>query len=165
MNGVFAERIVDIDIDKAWQYLSDLSKAHCYVPGIIDTKICTDTQQGVGTSRQVMSKVRPPMDETVVVWQEGQHIELKLHFGDNDAQGPFSRSFFSYSIEAAGDKTKIRNSMRYEMRWGIVGKALGGLLNKAFSSAVADVTLAQKIYYETGKPVTKEALKAAKLAS
>jgi ligand-binding SRPBCC domain-containing protein len=162
MNEVAAELLVDIRPEDAWERLRDLGKAHLYVPGIIDTKITTEQTEGVGASRQVFSKPRPPMDETVVAWEEGKAIELKLHFGDNDAQGPFAQSFFRYSIEAQGEKTLVRNSMRYTMRWGIVGQLLELLLKRAFQNAVSDVVLAQKLYYETGEPVSREQLKAAR---
>lgn len=162
MNEVSAEVLADISVDAAWEQLRDLSKAHRYVPGIIDTKMTTEIKEGIGASRQVFSKPRPPMDETVVSWEEGKAIELKLHFGENDAQGPFAQSWFRYTITAQGEQTLIRNSMRYTMRWGPLGRFLELLLRRAFAGAVADVALAQKLYYETAQPVTRAQLKAAR---
>lgn len=165
MNEVSSEIEADMSMQQAWGKLRDLSVAHNYVQGLTKTEITTERREGVGASRKVYSKSRPPMDETVVVWDEGHGFLLKLHQGDNDAQGPFKRSFFSYALEHAGTNTVLRNSMQYEMKWGLFGVILDKLfLRKVFRAVVRDVVIAQKAFYESGEATTAEKLKQLKHA-
>ncbi len=165
MNEVSSEIEADMSMPQAWDKLRDLSMPHNYVQGLTKTEMTTELREGVGASRQVFSKSRPPVDETVVVWDEGHGFLLKLHYGDNDAQGPFKRSFFSYAIEHAGDKTVLKNTMQYEMKWGLFGTILDKLfLRKVYRAVVRDVVIAQKAFYESGEATTAEKLKQLKHA-
>lgn len=160
MNEVSSEIEADISMQEAWEKLRDLSVPHNYVQGLTNTEITTDQREGVGASRKVFSEKRPPMDETVVVWDEGHGFLLKLHHGDSDAQGPFKRSFFRYTIEHAGNGTLLKNSMEYEMKWGLAGVILDKLiLRKVFRAVVRDVLIGQKAFYESGEAVSADKLK------
>ncbi|MEM8499301.1 MAG: SRPBCC family protein [Pseudomonadota bacterium] len=163
MNEVKSDEFrVEQAADVVWAKLSDLSVAHLYVPGLTGTKVTTENAQGVGASRQVFSK-RPPMDETVIEWKEGAGMLLRLHHGEKDNWGPFKQVFYRYGMRADGDGTILQNSMSFELKGGKLGQVLGGgLISKAFHKTLNDVTLAQKLYYETGEQVTPDNLKAAK---
>jgi len=156
-----------IKVDQApadvWAKLSDLSVAHYYVPGLTGTEITTELTQGVGASRKVLSK-RPPMDETVLEWNEESSIFLRLHYGKQFAWGPFKEAYFRYSIRPDGSgATLLENSMRFELKGGAITNTLfGALMGKAFSSTLLDVTVAQRLYYETGEQVSAEQIKLAK---
>ncbi len=134
---------------EVWQLLADLSLAHHYVPGLTGTEITSEQQQGLGASRQVFSK-RPPMDETVVEWQEGEGFLLRLHYGPQHAWGPFAEAFFRYGIKdgAIQHTTLLQNAMLFRLKGGAVGAALGNLLmRKVFKSTLAKVTQAQAAFY------------------
>ena len=163
MNEVNSDEFrVEQAADVVWAKLSDLSVAHFYVPGLTGTKVTTENARGVGASRQVFSK-RPPMDETVIEWEEGAGMLLRLHYGEKDNWGPFTRVFYRYGMRADGDGTVLQNSMSFELKGGKLGHMLGSsLISKAFRKTLNEVTLAQKLYYETGEQVTPEILKAAK---
>lgn len=153
---------VALPIDQVWAKLSDFSLAHNYVPGITGVEITTDNTSGLGASRKVFSK-RPPMDETVVEWTEGQGFLMRLHFGDKDDWGPFKQVFFRYGVRADGDSSCLQNAMRFELKGGVLVNSLAGpLIQSAFKKSLNDITLAQKLFYETGEPVTPARLKAAK---
>ncbi len=60
-------------------------------------------------------------------------------------------------------KVFLSNRMRYEIGLGFLGRWLDRLaIGKVVANAVRDSTIAQKIYYETGKAVTPEMLRKAK---
>lgn len=162
MNEVKSDEFrVELSAEEVWAKLSDLSVAHFYVPGLTGTKVTTENAQGVGASRQVFSK-RPPMDETVIEWEEQSGMLLRLHYGEKDNWGPFTRVFYRYGMRADGDGTVLQNAMSFELKGGKLGQLLGGgLISKAFRKTLNEVTLAQKLYYETGEQVTPEILKAA----
>ncbi len=150
--------------EQVWEKLRDLRVAHLYVPGLTGTKVTTEIAEGVGASRQVFSK-RPPMDETVIEWVEREGMLLRLHYGEKNNWGPFTQVYYRYGMRADGEDTILQNAMRYQLKGGKLGQILGGgLMSKAFRKTLNDVTLAQKLYYETGERVTPEILEAAKNA-
>jgi hypothetical protein len=161
MHKVSATTVVNINIDDAWEKLSDLSKAHFYVPDLTDTKITTEQNTGVGTSRIVYSQ-RPPLTETVLEWNEGSGFVLRLHHQDkngDDAEGVppmFSRAKFSYSISAESDtSTRLTNSMEFDMKWGAIGSVLAKLITKPMQQMQEQIIVGQRLYYETGLKAEK----------
>ena len=156
---------VAIDHDIAWQKLRDLSQAHNYVPGLTRTEMTTQQVEGVGASHKVHQGDDLVLDETVVEWREGDGFSLRLHRGDAGPVPPLSEAFFDYGLRRDGEQVILHNRMRYRVGLGFIGPLVDWLLVRGFSaSSVRDVTLAQKIYYETGDPVTTEQLQAARAA-
>jgi hypothetical protein len=73
--------------------------------------------------------------------------------------------FFDYGLRENEGRVFLHNQMRYQVGLGPLGTLLDKLLlRKVMRSQLRDVTLAQKIYYETGEKVTAEILKSAKAA-
>lgn len=148
-----AEILVQLPREQVWERLRDLSIAHYYVPGLIDTRITTPQREGVGASRKVYQKGTAPLDETVVEWNEGYGFVLRLHQGDK-APLIFKEAHFSYAIEDAGPGvTRFKPSLIYTVKWG----ALGVLLDRLFMNGVSrgmlrKLSLSFKTFYETGKP-------------
>lgn len=159
---VSADIIIDIPLNEAWGKLRDISLAHNYVPGIVKTEIVSEQMQGVGASRYVYRNEKSYIQETVEEWQEGTGFLIRLHKGDKPAP-PFKNAWFRYSLEAHGaEKTRFTASLMYEMPWGRLGAWLGARMANFVRSTIADVTIAMKLYYETGNPTTPAALKAYK---
>lgn len=157
MYQVSATAVADIPIESAWQKLSNLELSHYYVPDLTDTKITTELKQGIGTSRRVYSN-RPTIIETVVEWDEGKGFLLNLsHDKGNGVPPMFSRATFQYSIEAeSGTQTRLRNTLSFEMKWGVAGHLLSKLLIKPMQKMQQQITTGQKLFYETGEKANKE---------
>lgn len=159
---VTAEVLIDVPLTEAWKKLRDISLAHNYVPGIVKTKIVSETTEGVGASRYVYRNEKSYIQETVEEWQEGKGFLIHLHKGDKPAP-PFRDAWFRYALADNGSgQTRFTASLIYEMPWGRVGDWLGARMANFVQSTIADVTLSMKLYYETGKPTTPAALKAYK---
>ncbi len=159
---VSAMEIIDLPLPAAWEKLRDISRAHHYVPGIIDTKIVSDNTEGVGASRYVYRKPDSYIQETVEEWNDGQGFLIRLHKGDRPAP-PFKRAWFRYRLEGEPqDRTRLTTTMHFELPWGPLGRLLENRLAGYVEKTVADVALALKLYYERGEPIEGAALKAYK---
>lgn len=159
---VSAEAVINVPRNEAWSRLSDISLAHHYVPGIVNTTIVSDQAQGVGASRYVYRSEKSYIQETVEEWQEGTGFLIRLHRGDKPAP-PFRNAWFRYSLADHGEgQTLFTASLTYELPWGALGKWLGARMAGVVQSTIADVALSMKLYYETGNPTTSTALKAEK---
>lgn len=160
---VSAQTVVELTPEKAWQLLRDLSLAHNYVPGIIDTRMTTEKREGVGASRKVYRSETGAIDETVVEWNEGYGFLIRLHCGDAGPPFPFREAHFRYAIESEGEHTRLTTSLAYEMRWGAIGRLLDKvLLRRIVGARIRNVALSQKMFFESSDAVTPEQLKRAK---
>jgi uncharacterized membrane protein len=156
--------IIDMPRAEVWGKLRDISVAHNYVPGIVKTEIVSSQAEGVGASRYVYRNAKSYIQETVVEWQEGTGFLIRLHKGDK-AAAPFRNASFRYQLADEGqDKTLFTASLNYELPWGALGAWLEKRMEKTVAATVADVAMAMKLYYETGTPTTRSALKAYKLS-
>ena len=137
---------------KVWEGLRDLGRAPFYVPGLTGVEFTTERREGVGASRKVLQKSRPPMDETVVRWDEGYGFVLRLHNGDKPP-APFREASFEYRIADAPDGgTLFQPALTYTLPWGVFGALLDALIVNRFGRGqVRAVALNFKRYYETGE--------------
>ena len=165
MQTVRAEFPLDIELDLngAWQRLRDLSRAHQYVPGLTAVSFVGAQREGVGTHRRVRIRGILTMDETVTEWREGEGITLRLNRGGKGPLPPLREHFFDYGLAERDGRVWLVNRMRYEVGLGPLGTLLDRLLmHRVIDRQLRDVTLAQKIFYETGRKVTPAMLRAAK---
>ena len=159
---VTAQVLIELPLAEAWNKLRDISLAHNYVPGIVKTEIVSDQTEGVGASRYVYRSEKSYIQETVEEWQEGSGFLIRLHKGDKPAP-PFRNAWFRYTLADHGDgQTQFTASLKYEMPWGRVGNWLGARMKSFVQATIADVATSMKLYYETGVPTTRSALKAYK---
>lgn len=148
---------------QAWEKLQDISLPHNYVPGIVNTKITTTEKTGVGASRLVFQTETKSLSETVTQWNEGSGFVIRVHQGEKGAPAPFKELNFEYGLEEENGQSYLHNKMSYTPAWGILGTLINKLvLEKAISGSLRDVTLAQKLFYESGEPTSAEKLKSKK---
>ena len=159
MHKVTSTTLVDLDLDSTWQRLSDLGKAHFYVPDINRTEITTEHQKGVGTSRRVYGK-RPPIIETVTAWHDQHGFSLRLHNDKGEGVPPlFSKANFHYAISRESDQqTRLTNSMEFEMKFGFLGNLLVKLIKPEIQKMQDQITVGQKLFYQTGEKAQRQAV-------
>ena len=163
MQTVRAECPVDLDLAAAWQRLRDLSMPHMYIPGLTAVRFSGPQHEGVGTHRRVQFGRLPTMDETVTEWRAGEGMTLRLRLGDRGPLPPLREHFFDYGLAEREGHVWLVNRMRYTVRFGLLGTLLDRLLlRRVIGRQLRNITLAQKLYYESGKRVTPAVLKAAK---
>ena len=145
---------------QAWEKLQDITLPHNYVPGIVKTEIITTEKTGVGACRLVYSSEQKALSETVIQWNEGSGFVLRVHQAEKGAPAPFKELNFEYSLEEIDGESYLHNSMIYIPAWGRLGLVLNNLiLKKIITGSLRDVTLAQKLFYESGEPTSAVKLK------
>ena len=161
MHTVRAELPVDVDLTAAWRRLRDLSAPHLYVPGLTGAAFTGRQREGVGTRRRVRAAGLLTLDETVTEWREGAGLTLRLHRGDRGPPLPFRAFLFDYGLVDRGGSTWLVNRVRYSLRPIARSARLDRAIVRPFIARVLrDITLAQKIHYETGRRVTAARLRA-----
>jgi hypothetical protein len=165
MQTISAEFEVALPVADAWERLRDLSRPDMYVQGLTAVELTTEQREGVGASRRVTQGKSLRLDETVTGWEEGKGFTLRLHRGEKGPIPPLTAHFFDYGLRQNEGRVFLHNQMRYQVGLGLFGALVDKLLlRRVMRSQLRDVTLAQKIYYETGQRVTADILKSAKAA-
>ncbi len=151
---VSASLRIEVPHARAWELLRNLELAERYVPGVEGCTLTSPQREGVGASRRIEQHHRPPMQETVVEWVDGEGFTLELHEpGSEQAPMPFSQARFRYRITRAGARAvNAELSMSYSLRGGALGKAADALVMRAAMQKQVDaVAAAMKVFYEEAK--------------
>lgn len=148
---------VPLPTERCWENLRDLTRAKHYVPGLTETVITTERKEGIGASRVVSHKQFGDMDETVVAWDDGVGMTVRLHKGNKPAR-PFKHAAFRYefrpSRDGARDACEIHTSLTYELPFGPLGRLADWLLlGRTFRQSVIDTAVCLAENYATGQPV------------
>lgn len=114
--------------------------------------ITTEATGGVGASRRVFCKGRPPVDETVISWDEGEGFTVRLHKGQ-ESPSPFAEATFTYRLRDAEDGAclaQVELCYRLPDSWwsGIMD---GLLMRHVVAHTVRSIAKGLRQVYETGK--------------
>jgi ribosome-associated toxin RatA of RatAB toxin-antitoxin module len=147
---------IPLPIETCWKNLTDLTRAKDYVPGLTDSVITTEKKEGVGASRIVSHRQFGDMNETVVAWDEGVGMTIRLHKGDGPAT-PFKEAHFRYEFRASPgspEECEIHTALTYVLPGGIFGQLFDTLfLGRIFRRNVVDTAVCLAENYRTGEPV------------
>ena len=160
MPTVRAELPLNLDRAAAWRRLRDLSAPHRYVPGLTGAAFTGRQREGAGTRRRVRAAGILSLDETVTEWRETAGLTLRLHRGNRGPPMPFRDFLFDYGLVDRGGRTWLVNRVRYSLRRGPWRTLDRVFLRPFIARLLRDITLAQKIHYETGERVTASRLRA-----
>ena len=163
MQTVSAELPLDLDRAAAWERMRDLSVANNYVPGLSTITFVGPQREGVGTHRRVRMYGLMTLDETVIEWREGAGLTLQLSRGGKRPMPVLREQYFDYALEERDGRVWLVNTMRYETGLGAPGALFERLvLRRVMARQLDHITLAQKLYYETGRRATPAMLEAAR---
>ncbi|WP_333983778.1 SRPBCC family protein [Ectopseudomonas khazarica] len=146
---------LNLSLESAWRFLSDLSLAPYYVPGLTGCWFHPGPQRGCGASRRVQRRYGQWLDETVIDWQEGKGFVLHLHKAGRGAPFPFSEARFSYTLEAHGSGSRMTLCLDYRLRGG---RLVERLLASTFERTVQQIGECLTVYYETGETQNRDFL-------
>lgn len=151
MKCVSAETPLALSREEVWRKLQDLRLAKFYVPGVTDLEITTAATGGVGASRRIFSRGRPPLDETVVSWREGEGFTIRLHNG-KEAPSPFAEAQFTYRLcDAEADACCLQIELRYRLPHGWWHRCLDWLVMRHYvGHMVNSIAKGLRHFYETG---------------
>jgi hypothetical protein len=152
MGAITFEAVIAMPRAHVWAKLRDLQMARHYVAGVTNIELNSAQREGVGASRKVFMQGRQPVDETVIAWQEGRGMTLKIHNGAA-APGPFKWATFQYALEEQpSGHTRVQGTFAYEMAGGIFGRLFDALaLRRAIARSHAKLGENMKRFYETGQ--------------
>ncbi len=139
-----------------WQALSDLGGVNKYHMAVEKSYYSSDQKSGVGASRVCEFANGGSLSETVVRWQDGSSLTLSLNPGKK--MPPFrSNSEGTFSVREDNGNTVVDMEMRYDLRFGFLGRLMDALMVRPqFSKIIPQVLAGLKYHIETGELVDVE---------
>lgn len=152
MGSIEQETIIEASPDRVWAVLSDFGNPQAWSPNVTHSAVLGEQQSGVGCERNCTIPGFGQVTERATEWSEGERITI-------EGLGiPMMRSFAStWSIEPAGDKTRLRATLKYQPRFGPFGRLMAALvMQRKIRATLRSSVAGLKFHVETGELVGTE---------
>ncbi len=125
MATIHNEITVNASIDKVWNMLTDLELLDKYDPTVKKSTLVSAEKTGLGAKRKVdMLDGKNWFEEKITVFKPNEALTYQL----TDCSFPIKGLQHSYSFEKTGGQIKVKQVMEYEVKFGLLGKLLDGLM-------------------------------------
>lgn len=148
------EMAVTIDAPTAtvWPALADVGNVEAWNPGIASARLTSDTEQGVGATRECVLSPMGTVQERVTAWMHERLITVEIY--ERKRLPAVRRAMATIELEADAARTSVRCRLDYEVGLGPVGRSLNAsLLRRMFATSLVGMLAGLKHHVETGETV------------
>jgi len=139
MQTVIVTRIVHASQDTVWQLIDDVTKVVDWHPMVASVDLLSDAPTGLGAARRCNFHDGTSVEEKVTERVEGQRIRVAL----SEFSMPMKRFDAQISLTPASDQTtQVTFEMFYEVKFGVLGKAMNVLMVRGQMSKLLNTVLA-----------------------
>jgi len=132
--------------ERVWALLSDLEAVQSYNPTVRTATIQGARRTGVGAERACELVPRGRVVERVNHWEDGRAVGLEV--AESDWPIHFMR--WVTRVEPAGTRTRITQSLEYQVKFGLVGWLLDTLVMKRKLTSTLDGVFASLVKLAEG---------------
>ncbi|MBT3271237.1 SRPBCC family protein [Candidatus Poribacteria bacterium] len=118
------EAQIDAAPAAVWDVLADIGSIHAWNPGVVDSRVTSDVEAGVGSSRHCDLGGRNYLDEDVVEWEPNEAITFRI-VGSNM---PFATADIAFRLRSQGDTTTVTVSPDYTLKFGPLGRLMDAVM-------------------------------------
>jgi len=123
--GEFEEQIiVSASPDKVWDVLADIRNIYLWNPGVVRSKLTTYGEVRVGACRHCNLGGKNYLDEEVIEFEKPHRLTMRI----NETNLPFKAAEIRFTVEPQGDKTLVRVSPKYQLKFGLLGSILDTIM-------------------------------------
>lgn len=133
---------------RVWALLADLEAVGRYNPTVRAASLVGGPRSGVGARRACELAPSGRVVERVTRWEEGRALGLEVAESD----WPIRYMRWVTRVEADGDGARITQELEYEVKFGLLGRALDALVMRRKLTATLDSVLASLVRHAEGEP-------------
>ncbi|MBV1911595.1 MAG: SRPBCC family protein [Kangiellaceae bacterium] len=134
---------IDIDAPQSvvWNLLKDFGGVQNWAPSVTKSYYLSSQESGVGTGRHCDIKGFGSIQEYVTEWDEGNGFTYRV-----TPLGPLDESLSRWQlIPVSENKTRLKVSLKYDVRFGLFGKLMHRLImRKKLEAALPETLVATK---------------------
>jgi carbon monoxide dehydrogenase subunit G len=138
MNSVTQEITINAPRQRVWEILANIGAVHEYSQNVQNSYYVSDKAQGVGAARKCELGGSTWVEERAIAWQDNRGYTLQV--AEGEGLGPLESMVVAFELSDAGRETKVRQTMSYNMKGGILRPLLNALARGQMRKAV-DVNL------------------------
>ena len=139
---------IDASLEKVWSVLSALDALDRYDPGVTRSEVVTATREGPGSARRCDLAPGGWFKEKVSDWHPNRSLSFELL----ECTLPVRRLKHSYTLTRDGSATVVRQTMEYELKFGLVGRLMDAMMvRKKWDAGIKGFFAGLKDYVETGR--------------
>ena len=117
----FSEHIrIQADKNHVWEVLADIGSIHRWNPGVVDSRLTTDGDVGLGAERYCDLGGKTYLNETVTEWRQGEGLTMRII----ETNLPFKSADIRFSLEQQDAQTLVTVSPTYVLKFGLLGRLL-----------------------------------------
>ncbi len=119
------EIIISASIEKIWQALSEIDWLEKYDPTVKKSTALTPLKSGIGAKRRVeMLDGKSWFEESVTEFKVNEALTYEL----TACSFPVHKLKHRYRFEIVGGQAKVKQTMDYTVKFGLLGKVLDALM-------------------------------------
>lgn len=119
------EITINASVEKLWEILADASILDQYDPTVKKCTLISSNKSGIDAKRKVdMLDGKNWFEEKITVYEPYKALSFQL----TDCSFPIKGLKHSYSFEKVGTQTKVKQSMEYTVKFGLLGKLLDSIM-------------------------------------
>ncbi|MFB3091506.1 MAG: SRPBCC family protein [Gammaproteobacteria bacterium] len=120
------EEIIAIEAspEKVWVVLADIGNIYLWNPGIVHSEQTSSGTVGVGSCRRCVLGYKNYLDEEVVVFEPSRQMTIRI----TDTNLPFKTADIRFTLEPDGNKTIVKVSPKYRLKFGLLGRVLDDVM-------------------------------------
>ena len=120
------EEIIAIEAspEKVWAVLADIGNIYLWNPGVVHSEQTSSGTVGVGSCRRCVLGYKSYLDEEVVVFEPSRQMTIRI----TDTNLPFKTADIRFTLEPDENKTIVKVSPKYRLKFGLLGRVLDGVM-------------------------------------
>ena len=142
----FSEQIsIRADKDHVWKVLADIGSIYLWNPGVVDSRLTSDGEVGLGSERYCGLGGKTYLNETVAEWKQGEGLTMRIIATNL----PFKTADIRFSLEQQDAHTFVTVSPTYILKFGILGRLLDvACVRSQYQKGMANLLKGLKQYVE-----------------
>lgn len=132
MATILNDITIDASLEKVWGILTTIDLLEKYDPTVKKSTVISSEKTGLGAKRKVeMLDGKNWFEEKISVFEPHKALAFQL----TDCSFPIKGLTHTYSFEATGNQTRVKQVMQYTVKFGIIGKLMDALMIRKQSDA------------------------------
>lgn len=135
-----------------WAALADVGNVEAWNPGIASARLTSETDQGVGVTRECVLSPMGTVQERITAWIDGRLMTVEIY--ERKRMPAIRRALATIELVAGDGGTRVSCRLDYEVGLGPVGRGLNAsVLRRMFTRSLIGMLAGLKHHVETGELV------------
>ena len=141
------ERFIKAPVERVWEELAHIPSIHVWNPGVKHSYATSDEITGLGASRHCDLGGRNYLKESVVEFEEGQALTMRV----DETNLPMASVDIRFRLRPQDEGTMVTLSPKYRLKFGPLGSLLDAVyVRRTYTNGMVALLAGLKEHIESG---------------